>query len=817
MAQSYVTDAGTLIIPGAYSSIKVETSNSGLATTGVLMLVGEADAGPSYTLESDLQANSFGPDQLGLVVAKYKSGAIVDAFRAAVAPANDPNITGAPSRIVIAKTNASTKASLALGAWGTLQDKSYGKLGNLIYVSVGSSVAEVAPTTGEFIWVPQPTAVNAKFYANGAAVGGTTVVPTLTMPNAVATALNALTGISATGGTEKILLSANTQVVATASGAQLTLVAATAYAVAPAVGDTLVIPSGSVFAAANEGAYVVTSFSAAAKTIIATKLADASGAGGTVTNPVTETVANAGSDDLHAYSPITVAVDSGSVAGLGLSLEVAATDSTLARAIKTTAGANVSWISVTGAPKLITSASERKAKLNVNRQYDGIQEEIVAGGEIAIKLGYNGTSCSVVVNDSTMTFTASGAGDSFSLDLKDFPTLSDLVSFVGSKSNYVASVGLAVLGQLPATALDDGTYAIATAFGTVAPGRIKIDAYRLANAIASQSVLVELAAAPAAGLPAEASIKYLSGGLRGATTQAAVVAAIDALENVRGNFLVPLFSRDAAADILDGLTDSASTYAIDAINAYAKAHALKLSTLKRRRNRQAFVSKQASFTDQKEAAANLASFRTSMTFENVKNLASDGTIKTFQPWMASVVAAAMQAAGFYRAIVNKGANVSGVLHADGSFSDSNDSQIEDALVAGLLPIRRASTGGFTWVSDQTTYGKDANFVFNSIQAVYVADIIALTTAQRMEGAFVGQSIADVSAAAALSYLEGVMSDFFRLKLIAASDDAPRGYRNVLVQISGPTMKVSLEVKLAGAIYFIPISFLVSQVSQTAGA
>jgi hypothetical protein len=177
----------------------------------------------------------------------------------------------------------------------------------------------------------------------------------------------------------------------------------------------------------------------------------------------------------------------------------------------------------------------------------------------------------------------------------------------------------------------------------------------------------------------------------------------------------------------------------------------------------------------------------------------------------------MQAAGFYRAIVNKGANVSGVLHADGSFSDSNDSQIEDALVAGLLPIRRASTGGFTWVSDQTTYGKDANFVFNSIQAVYVADIIALTTAQRMEGAFVGQSIADVSAAAALSYLEGVMSDFFRLKLIAASDDAPRGYRNVLVQISGPTMKVSLEVKLAGAIYFIPISFLVSQVSQTAGA
>jgi hypothetical protein len=778
------------------------------------MLVGEADAGPDFTLESDLQANSFGPDQLGLIVAKYKSGAIVDAFRAAIAPANDPNITGAPSRIIVAKTNASTKASLALGSWGTLQDRSYGKLGNLIYVSVGSSVAEVAPTTGAFAWIPQPTSVTAKFHVNGAAVGGTVTVSASALPSAVATTLGLISGLAVTGGTEHTLLSSNTSVTVTVDGAEATFVAASAFAVAPVAGQTLVIPAGSAFAVANEGAYIIDSVSGT--TVVATKLADATGAGGTVTNPVAET-ANAHPDDLKSYAALTVSLSGSAVAGLGRSLEVAATNDTLARAIKTTTGANVSWISTAAAPKLITSASERKAQLNVNRQYDGIQEEIVAGGEIAIKLGYNGTSCSVVINDSTMSFTASGAGDTFSLDLKDFPTLSDLVTFVGSKSNYVASVGSAVLGQLPATALDDGTYTIATTFGTVAPGRIKIDAYRLANAITSQSVLVQLASAPAAGLPAEASIAYLSGGLRGATTQAAVVAAIDALENVRGNFLIPLFSRDAAADILDGLTDSGSTYQIDAINAYAKAHALKLSTLKRRRNRQAFVSKQGTFTDQKEAAANLASFRTAMTFENVKNVASDGTIKTFQPWMAAVVAAGMQAAGFYRAIVNKNANVSGVLHADGSFSDSNDSQIEDALVAGLLPIRRASTGGFTWVSDQTTYGKDSNFVFNSIQAVYVADIIALTTAQRMEGAFVGQSIADVSAAQALSYLEGVMSDFFRLKLIASSDDALKGYRNVLVQISGPVMKVSLEVKLAGAIYFIPISFLVSQVSQTAGA
>ncbi|MDE1868301.1 MAG: hypothetical protein KGI08_11425, partial [Thaumarchaeota archaeon] len=108
-----------------------------------------------------------------------------------------------------------------------------------------------------------------------------------------------------------------------------------------------------------------------------------------------------------------------------------------------------------------------------------------------------------------------------------------------------------------------------------------------------------------------------------------------------------------------------------------------------------------------------------------------------------------------------------------------------------------------------------DFVFNSIQAVYVADTIALSCAARMENRFAGESLADVSAAGALSYLEGIMSDFLRLKLIAPSDDAPRGFKNVVIKIAGPVMTVSFEVKLAGALYFIPITFLVSQVTQAA--
>ncbi len=49
MAQSYVTTAGTLYIPGAYSQLQVAAQSSGLGVSGVLALIGEADQGPAFS------------------------------------------------------------------------------------------------------------------------------------------------------------------------------------------------------------------------------------------------------------------------------------------------------------------------------------------------------------------------------------------------------------------------------------------------------------------------------------------------------------------------------------------------------------------------------------------------------------------------------------------------------------------------------------------------------------------------------------------------------------------------------------------------
>jgi len=835
MAQQVVTEDGTLIIPGAYATYKVQADNSGLSSTGVIMLVGEAESGPDFSLESDLEANAFGPGQGADVQAKYRSGPLVDAFRAASAPANDPDIVGAPSRIVMVKTNVSTRAKAPIAmhdssVYGHLADRNYGKSGNLISIEVVAKSAEVLPTSGSMTFIPAVGTVAYEIRANGAAgVGGT--LSANASPAAAVSAINALAGVAATGGADRAAHPASGNISLAASGNSVQIDTTADLAVIPSVGDTLVIPEDSVIegaASANVGAYVVTG--ASVRQILATKLSDAGQPGalpdGSITAPANvAAVALVGAADLKVFAPIVITLEAADpIPGVGKSLEIAQLTSgtdLLERCLFSLNTTPVTFVSKVGAPKLLVSASEYVAQLNVARESDAVSQQLAAGGEIALRLGYDGTSAAVVITDTSMTITVlGGSGASQTLDLKDFATLNDVAKYLNSKAGFSCAVGSGILGLLPASALDDVSTGAASTHGAQVC-RLKVDAFKFFKKISEESVLVRLQTVAGVveqapkGLPAPMALSYLEGGAKGATTSAQALAAIDALERVRGNFLVPLFSRDAAGDVADGLTESGSTYAVDSIHAACRTHVIKMSTLKGKKNRQAIVSFRGSFADAKAKAADLATFRGNVAFQDVKMLDSTGVVKQFQPWMGAVVAAGMQAAGFYRAIVGKRANISGVVQAAGDFDDRDDTNMEDALLAGLMPLRRADGGGFEWVSDQTSYGKDSNFVYNSLQAVYAADIVAMTTAIRMERAFKGQSVADVTAGVALSFLETVLADFRRLKLIAASDDAPAGYKNAKIRISGPVMYVSFEIKLAGAIYFIPIKFTVSAVEQSA--
>lgn len=856
MAKSLTTVDGTISIPGAYSKYVVRSNPSGLASTGILMLVGEADKGPAFGAETDLEETAnFGPDQASEVIAKYGSGPLVDAFLGAVAASNDPDITGSFTSAILIKTNTSAKASASLSftdagtpaTYGVLADKSYGTLGNLISYQVTANSAQALPTTGEFTYIPgvDPTGgadddFIVGFRVNGGAQVSATVL-TGASPASFVSSVNGLVGVGATGGANRgILTVAGTVALdANPSGAGANVVLVTrsvAWAVTPSIGDTMLIPEGSVIdgGATNEnvGAYVITAVSSTSVT--ATKLSDynktsPTPAFGVVTAPVDVAAASVvATTDVSAWSPVVISVDETSNAiqqGVGKSLEICELttgDDLFGRyAYQKGTTTPVTWVSKAAGAKLLVSATEYSTKLALGRTLDGVSESLTAGGEIGLKISYDGTSATLTTTATTLTTTVvGGAGSSLSVTLSTYRTLTDLAAYINSLPGYKCVAGTGAIGNLPPTALDRVTAkGICTEFGEY-NGRIKIDAYRFFQVLSNSSTLAQLGtttvARAALGLPdATANLAFLAGGSKGGTSDADMTAGIAALETVEGNFLVPLFSRDATLDIADGLTDSSSAYTIAAVHAAAKSHVLAQSAYLVQKNRQALVSIEAGFEAQKLAASELGSFRCNMTFQDPKDQDSTGSIVTFLPWMMAVKAASLQAAGGYRNIQNKQVNISGFVHRAADFNSKNDSQVKAALEAGLMPIRRDSTGAFVVVSDQTTYGRDNNFVFNSMQAVYAADTISRTLSQKLGRAFTGQSVADISANLAAAFVESVMSEILALKLIAPSDDALKGFRSLKVKIVGNVMRVSLEVKLATALDFITIDFAVTPVVQSA--
>lgn len=821
MAITYNVDGTVLVTPQAVAQYTVEPSTSGLVTSGTLTLIGEAEAGPHFSNDST-ESIVFGPDQGASVVGKFLAGPLVDAYNVAVAPSNDPSITGAPFRIVLIKTNNSTqaKASLLQGgvAYAEVADRGWGKNGNNVFLSVSEARTEVAPTTNAFTWVPRVGVSDLSVRVNGG-VANAVSVPAGSTPSDVVQLIDAISGVDATGGVQKTLLAAGTVgLTATAGSNRVTVTFGSATVDPVAVGDTLVIPSGSVLEGAaeeNVGAYMVTS--ATATTVTAVKLSDAGSPAGVddiVTPPVPVLpvpLSSVPDDDIGVWDPIVVqSTASAVVQGMGKTLEIAQTNGSAGVYAPGTEGV-ANWLSRPGTPRAIT-AVEQMVAVNVSRLNDNTSEEHVVGGETGLRIGYVGTSASVTVTGGQLTTTVTGgAGSNLTINFVDVKNIGELVARINNTPGYSAAVGASSYAALPCAALDRVTVDIASTHGAMT-GRIKLDAHKFVEVLGESSVIRPVTRGEA-GLPTVTTqAVFLTGGARGATTNADIQSALNAAERRDSNFVVPLFSRDSHLDVAAGLTDPASNYSIEAIANQLRTHVIKCSSLKVGRNRQGFVGVQSDMATTVAVAANLSTNRMAVPFQDFRAVGGTGDVVQLQPWAAAVNAAAMTAVGEYRSIVAKFANTAGAVHAE--FDAGDQTQVENALLAGLLPLAPSPDGGWKWVSDQTTYGRDDNFVYNSIQVTYVADLMAMDLRNSFNRAFVGKSQADVTVGLAMTFLKTKMGQYRARKWIAPSDDAPAGWKNAKITIKGPVMTVRFEAKVAGSIYFIPIAFNISQVTQS---
>lgn len=462
--------------------------------------------------------------------------------------------------------------------------------------------------------------------------------------------------------------------------------------------------------------------------------------------------------------------------------------------------------------ELVVSSQEPEIQISIKREDTNTNESFTVESEVAMTIGYQGTACKVSVSGGVLsTIVTAGAGSNISVNLSEYSTIADLASFINSQPGYSAT-SIASSNNASPLVLDEVSLEAACT-SDVEPGRIKKSAHNFERKI-SESSSVSFSAEATAGIPEEmAKPAYLQNGAKGATSAADIVNAIPALEGIKVNFVLPLFSRDASEDIADGLTDSASTYTIDAINFAIKSHVLAMSTIKIKRNRVAMLSKDASYADVKAHAQSLASYRCNIVMQKSSQVDSLGNVKEFAPWHTAAIAIGMQSAGFYRSLTNKFANVISYKDPSG-FDSGNIGDVEDAIDAGIMFLQK-ETAGNKWVVDQTTYGFDSNFVYNSLQAVYMSDVLAIQLADSLQSAFVGKSLADVNGAVISAFIAKKMDEYRRLKIIGASDDAPLGYKNLKISINGPIADVKLEAKLATAILFIPIQLELSQIQSSA--
>lgn len=715
MSQSIVTPWLNTNVPGAYINTQVISNPTGLASSGVVLIMGEASAGPDYSITT-LANNFYGPSALNQVTAIYGSGPIVDAFRALSSPSNDPDISGTATSIYISKTNKGTRSTAVVDTnYGSFQALNYGAGGNLYNFTTTSLDAEVAPqiTSGT---VP----------AFGAPLNGATFSIRLEGGAQTSVALSATPSLHNSIAT--LVVELNT-----------------------------VLPAGIVATASTESP--LTAF--------------------------TLTI----SPDATAYRK-----------GWGKSFEL----------IDSTPG---DLASLGLLPGLTVSSQEPAVEVQVINTTVGANEVFNINAGIALMVGYQGTTATMTINATDITTTVTGgSGASLSIPLSQFTTIGVLAAFINSQPGYTASANPAA-NQLPPSSLDQVTaIGICSTEASVKPGRIKDAAFTFQTQMGTSTALGFLPVA-VAGLPNPQAVSYLSGGVVGPTLASDIVNAIAQMGGIQVNIIVPLFSQDASADIAAGNTDPGSTYTIDAINELIKSHCIQYSTPTLKRNRMAICSYNNTFANCKAQAQSLASYRVSLTFQQVAQVNSQGVNTLFLPWYGAAVAAGMQAGGFYKSICNHLANVVSFQDPSGYNSGDPDS-VSDAITAGMLSLSQ-NTSGILWVSDQTTYGLDSNFVYNAIQAVYLSDILALDLAQSFQTAIVGRSVADVSAAAALSFLQQKFDYYRKLKMTTTSNDAPLGYKNASITISAPSMFVSVEAKLTTSIYFVAIDLALSAVQQSA--
>jgi len=474
---------------------------------------------------------------------------------------------------------------------------------------------------------------------------------------------------------------------------------------------------------------------------------------------------------------------------------------------------------------LYVSETEDMAVITINNNGTLVQESATVGGQIVLDIGRNGGVAPQVTINATQMFLINNSAHEYTITLANFPSLSALVAYINASTggNWSATLTSTLFGQMSPSILDEVTALGANGSAGSQPAQIKNDASAVQQFFLNSSN-VSLSNPGVVGLPDPQPATYLAGGTLGGTNTADIVNALAQFQSIRVNSVVPLFSRDASADAADSLTDPSSNYTILGIHQAVKTHLSLMATTKEKSERQGYLSMKDTYNNCKIEAQNLADSRIQLVIQDIKQVNSLGQIQWFQPWAgACLLAGARGGSPVGTPMTFKFFNTSGIRQTAQSMNTPEaqivqgfnpGTQYDDAIQNGITFWEHPQTGGFRLVLDNTTYGADANWVYNRAHVQYAADVLAFDLRSQLENIYVGAKNT-VSAAEVKSTCDAILSSYLAQGITVSTTDAPNGYKQLVVQIVGNTINISVVVKLVEGIDFILATITLQRASSTA--
>ena len=451
--------------------------------------------------------------------------------------------------------------------------------------------------------------------------------------------------------------------------------------------------------------------------------------------------------------------------------------------------------------------------ITLSQKRDLIVESATVGGNAVITMtGPN----ELVVEANRVRVDLLGTGLTFiDFDKAAYKTINQLVEDI----RLIPGIGTITVGSnLGQKSLDILDYVVGAT-------SVNMDAYEVRQFFAeSQIADLIITSNGTLDLPAAMVETALAGGEKGATDATEITAALSKFTKFHVNFIVPLFSRDAADDIDDGLTHEDSDYEIAAIHQAVRNHVSTMKSTKKRSERQGFLSIKASYEDCLEQSGVLADARMQLMIQDVRQVDSLGAIRWFQPWaLACMIAGARSGASIGLPLTFKFINCSGIRHTAQPMNtpEANivldfdpDTMYEDAIQNGITFLEAPTTGGFRVVVDNTTYGVDDNWVWNRGNVIYAADIVAYNFRNTMERRYVGVKNT-VRASEVKSTAESVLATFLAQGITVSTGDAQNGFKDLSVRIEGNTIYISVTIKLVEGIDFVLNEITIQRATQSA--